>query len=129
MSQCEEKTDYKVIVARYNESVDWVHEWFGKANVVVYNKGPILVDKDYEVISLPNIGRESHTYLQFVIDNYDNLPEICFFTQCNLDHFDDFVARKEEIKDMFINIDKCSKNTKDDYLGEGLTDGRMESWK
>ncbi len=62
---------YHIVVARYKEDISWLD---GYKHVKIYNKhsGPNI---------LPNIGKESHTYLQYIIENYYNLPEIVFFTQ------------------------------------------------
>jgi hypothetical protein len=50
--------------------------------VKIYNKG----QGDEGGVSLPNIGRESHTYLTYIVDNYDTLPDVVFFTQGSSDH-------------------------------------------
>jgi hypothetical protein len=34
---------------------------------------------------LPNVGREAHTYLTYIIDNYDRLPEYVMFCQGRID--------------------------------------------
>jgi hypothetical protein len=71
---------YHIVVARYNED-PW--SWLSKDDpyVKVYNKG----SKDSS-LPLPNIGRESHTYLTYIVDNYDRLPNVVFFTQGAPDH-------------------------------------------
>lgn len=65
-------SNYHIVVARYNEDTSWIPEKY-LANTKVYNKG--------EGGDLPNIGRESHTYLTYIVENYDNLPDVVFFTQ------------------------------------------------
>jgi len=36
---------------------------------------------------LPNVGRESETYLHYIITNYDSLPDVVVFTQARIsDH-------------------------------------------
>jgi hypothetical protein len=84
-----EPDPYHIVIARYNED-PW--SWLPKvdAYVKVYNKGAPL-DKGQSLdagqcVNLPNIGRESHTYLTYITENYDTLPEIVFFTQGSLDH-------------------------------------------
>ena len=38
--------------------------------------------------SLPNVGRESHTFLHYIIENYNNLPDEILFSQYDpMDHF------------------------------------------
>jgi hypothetical protein len=40
---------------------------------------------------LPNIGLDQHAHLDFIITNYENLPNICLFIQANIqDHIDTF---------------------------------------
>ena len=71
------------VIARYNETRDFwprVLDRYGW-NTIVFNKkeGANL---------LPNVGREGHTYFNFIIENYDNLPDEILFTQYDpLDHF------------------------------------------
>jgi len=60
------------IVARYNENVEWTKQF---KNVIIYNKGQKLSD-DYNQVFLNNVGREGHTYYQFIYDNYDNLDNL-----------------------------------------------------
>lgn len=79
-------TDIKFIVARYKEDISWITKYIPTTSVIVYNKFGPLGNLPYE-INIPNVGRESETYLHYIIDNYDNLPEICVFTQGNVqDH-------------------------------------------
>lgn len=66
-----------LVVARYTENLDWLQHV--PIPTVVYNKGPYLPNSHI----LTNIGREAHTYLSFIIDFYDNLPDKVFFTQGN----------------------------------------------
>ena len=71
--------DKKIIVARYNEDVSWTKN-IDFAEVIIYNKGE---DEIPGAIPLPNVGRESGTYLNFIIDNYDQikLDALYFFLQ------------------------------------------------
>lgn len=69
---------YRIVVSRYNESL----EWLKYPNAVVYNKGePLFLNSRFQMIDLPNKGREGHTYLTYIIDNYDKLPDYTFFFQ------------------------------------------------
>ena len=69
----------KLIVARYNENISWTRQ-VDFADVIIYNKG---ADEIPGAILLPNVGRESGTYLRFIIDNYDSLEkdDLYFFLQ------------------------------------------------
>ena len=74
--------DYAIVVARYNEDIQWLAPLYAKC--VIYNKGPALgLNERF----LPNVGRESDTYLHYIIDNYTNLPDYVVFTQARIaDH-------------------------------------------
>lgn len=66
----------QVVVARYAEDVAWAEG----LPAVVYNKG-IALDTRLESRTLPNVGRESHTYLHHIISCWDSLAEITLFAQ------------------------------------------------
>ena len=74
---------YKIIVSRYNENIDWLSpEMY---NCIIYNKGVSLGISNE--IMLLNVGRESDTYLEYIISNYNNLPDVVVFTQARIsDH-------------------------------------------
>jgi hypothetical protein len=57
---------YKIIVARYNEPIDWLKSEM--SNCVIVNKGePLQIENE---ILLNNVGRESESYLHYIITNY-----------------------------------------------------------
>lgn len=79
-----------IVIARYNESLDWLDTCLTplqRRSVWIYNKGldPISVDgvPDSQIKTLPNIGREAHTYLMHIIEQWDNLPERVYFIQAD----------------------------------------------
>lgn len=71
----------EIVVAHYNEDLKWLKPYEKKA--IVYHKGgndfPKIECKEW--IKLPNIWRESHTYLYYIVNNYNNLPEYILFFQ------------------------------------------------
>lgn len=74
---------YKIVVARYNENIEWLKS--DMSNCIIYNKGNKL--NIYNEILLKNVGRESETYLHYIITNYYNLPDVVVFTQARIsDH-------------------------------------------
>jgi hypothetical protein len=71
------ENDVNLIISRYNENLEWLkHEPFNKYAYIVYNKGNndnyYKSDKFKEEIKLKNVGRETHTYLTHIINNYDS---------------------------------------------------------
>ena len=63
--------NFTVVVAKYKEDVSWSKCFEG--NLKIYNKGP---DGD-----ITNVGREGETFLRYIIEHYDNLPEVVVFLQ------------------------------------------------
>ena len=54
--------------------------------MVIYNKGKYLDNKGLgKIINLPNVGRESHTWLYHIVSNYENLDEVNIFLQGRID--------------------------------------------
>jgi len=78
----------QLIVSRFKENCDWVNGLKDTLEVKIYNK--FSQDEN----PLPNVGREGHTYLTHIINNYDNLADINIFTQGNpFDHSTDFLNK------------------------------------
>ncbi len=97
-------TDNKLsmVVARYNENIDWVKKY---KNVIVYNKGDPtnLYKLQIPFTKLNNVGREGHTFLYHIINNYENLSNWTVFIQGNpFDHCPNFY---EKIDNLFENIE------------------------
>lgn len=67
----------KIIVARYNENIEWTKQFM---DVIIYNKGNKLPD-GYNEIQINNVGREGHTYYKYIYDNYNNLDNYTIFLQ------------------------------------------------
>ena len=70
---------YEIVIARYNEDLSWLKKIPKSIKITIYNKGKD--DIEYPFIKLPNIGRESHTYLYHIIQNYDILADNTIFCQ------------------------------------------------
>jgi len=80
----ENKNNVVIVIARYNEDLNWLAtEPFSKYKYIVYNKG--VNDNFFRsancvgVVELPNVGRETHSYFQYIIDHYDALSNISIF--------------------------------------------------
>jgi hypothetical protein len=57
-----------VVVAHYNENLDWLKNIQTKHKVFIYSK----TNQNYNFIPL-NKGQEATCYLKYIIDNYNNL--------------------------------------------------------
>jgi len=69
----------KYIVSRYNHNIDWLAEYTD--DVVMYDRSDNPV---YSSIVVPNIGTDIYDKFTYIIENYDNLPEVAVYTKANL---------------------------------------------
>ena len=70
-----------LVIARFNENLDWIKE-HKDYKIIVYNKGKEILDNEnFDVINLKNVGRESHTYLYHIVNNYEKLDDVNIFLQ------------------------------------------------
>jgi hypothetical protein len=91
--QSKQVFDPELVIARYNEDISWIDRLSCKRTI--YNKGASCGRECY---TLPNIGRESHTYLHHIINNYDNLSDLTIFTQGDpFPHCRDFISKVQLI--------------------------------
>ena len=79
------------VSARYQENMGLTVKLLpDDVDLVIYNKGgkfdlPEKVRKRASTItSLRNVGREAHTYLHHLVENYDDLADITMFSQADV---------------------------------------------
>jgi hypothetical protein len=127
-------SDILLVISRYNEDLKWLNdEPFNKYKNIIYNKGPnnnfIINENTKEIKKLPNIGRCDHTYLHYVIENYNNLPNIVVFLpgSVNMDFKYDKASRLLE------ELDKSNKNIfigyKHNDVKKELYDFELDKWE
>jgi hypothetical protein len=104
--------DINIIVSRYNEDLKWTLEYpYNKYKYTVYNKGTnanFEKTNVKEIINIPNVGRESHTYLYHIITNYDNLKNVNVFLpgSCNSSAYN----KKKRTTILFNEIEKVNNS-------------------
>lgn len=79
---------FEIVISRYNEPLEWTLTTpFVFYKYIVYNKG---LNDNFEksrvskTIQLDNVGKEVHTYLYHIIQNYDSLSEIVIFLPASM---------------------------------------------
>jgi len=78
------KEDFEIVIARYDEDISWSNNY--QEFRTVYNKGEPV---DYPCIQLENIGHLADTILRHIINNYDNLATVTFFTHGSFNYRQD----------------------------------------
>jgi hypothetical protein len=119
-----------IVIAHYNENLDWVSEldltYINK--IWIYSKSPL--PNNY--ISLPNIGRESHTYLHHIISRYPNFPENIIFLQGNpFGHHESIKPNNVENINFwlkYIQSKECTPNGHYNDYDRFLVNGKLSNW-
>jgi len=69
----------KYIVSRYNHDDSWLKEY--SDDIVMYDRSEMPLKK---AIVVPNIGTDIYDKFTYIIDNYDNLPDVAVYAKANL---------------------------------------------
>ncbi|MEI6081657.1 MAG: DUF3431 domain-containing protein [Verrucomicrobiota bacterium] len=116
MATLSDNQSMELVVARHEEDLRWLRRVPTSFRISIYNKGSaqalpqsLLGRAGISVISLPNIGREAHTYLTHLITRFDSLAAVTVFCQGHpFDHAPDLhcrlnaLAEKVETPDPFL---------------------------
>ena len=71
-----ELPDRVIVVARHKEDTSWLDVYLSDVPHVVYQ----VADSAAKYTTSTNKGNEATPYLQYIIDNYDNLPRSIVFS-------------------------------------------------
>ena len=94
------KENFELVIARYDEDISWSNNY--KDFRTIYNKGNDDISMPY--IKLENKGHLADTILRHIIENYDNLADVTFFTHGSFNYRNDQLIKEEG---------KCHKYFKD----------------
>lgn len=128
----------QIVVAHFDEDWGWVKQTGIPA--VICDKGehvrPLHIHAEWEDgcmeqdgtkhYWLPNVGRESHSYLYHIVENYDRLADTTLFTQAKL--HDHFPKSNFNIVDLFKGGEGISGMRLATGLKEWDQDGRLMHW-
>lgn len=69
-----------VVIAKYIEPISWIESRIvdEKTDVYIYDKSKsasLVSNERVHINTLPNIGREAHTYLHHIIKHYDEMQD------------------------------------------------------
>ncbi|KAK4692742.1 hypothetical protein P7C71_g4524, partial [Lecanoromycetidae sp. Uapishka_2] len=96
------QSNVEVVVAHYNEDLSWLEGH--TSDCTIYHKGGEKHAPPYPHLTLPNIGREGHTYLHHITERYDSLADVTVFLQGRIDDhvtisLDEIIDRASKTKD------------------------------
>jgi hypothetical protein len=93
----------KIVIVRYDEKIKWIEPYADQ--VIVYNKGEHNLKPVFKTVyNVENIGKESYTYLHYIITNYYDLPDRVTFLRGNS------LTYNETLLFAIEHIDKLSTN-------------------
>jgi hypothetical protein len=87
--------DKKWIVAHYIGSWEWIKEYTD--NYIIYDKTNTLKETD-KIKHQKNVGYNIYTIMNFIVENHNDLPDVCVFIKSNV-----FKHCKKETFDKLIN--------------------------
>lgn len=130
-----------IVVAHYKENITWLnHNILNDSsikNIYLYSKDPQYIlntelknNKKIIHTYLPNVGRESHTYLTYCIENYNASVDSVFFLQGNpMAHGIRINRIKYWINSTKNNIKFISQNFSVASPFKGLKNKRISHWQ
>ena len=65
-----------IVAARSNEDTSWLDVYLGRIRHIVYQ----IIDANAEHTTAVNKGNEAMPYLQYIIDHYEQLPDVSVFS-------------------------------------------------
>lgn len=78
--------DNFIVISSYNNRIDWITEYTD--NYLVYEKSDSVVTSEKvagnKIIKTPNVGYNIYDYLTYIIDHYENLPNVVIFAKGNV---------------------------------------------
>ncbi len=113
-----ERGELELVVAKYREDISWLAR-YDAISTVVYDKSGAASQ-----YPLANVGREAHTYLHHIVQNYERLAEVTVFLQGY--PFDHIPNLDEQIWRVDRNIgfrDLCDHILVEDGCGEPVHPG------
>lgn len=70
-------------ISHFNGEKDWIFK-LKKNKYIIYNKSGKNLPKEFNHINIKNVGYNIYSYLKYIVDNYENLPETVVFCKDNV---------------------------------------------
>lgn len=105
----------RFIISRYNQDIGWFLQ-YPEALFTIYDRSEIPLN---DVFKVPNIGTDLYDKFTFIINNYDNLPDVAIYTKANLFKY----ITKEEfdlVKDNITFTPLLTQNHKEVFCDAGM---------
>lgn len=77
------ETEHFFCISHFNGELDWINN-LKRSQYLVYNKSKNKLNKTINSNRIKNVGYNIYSYLKFIVENYDNLPETVVFCKDNI---------------------------------------------
>ena len=77
------ETKHFFCISHFNGELDWINS-LSRSKYIVYNKSKVKLDNKINNIRIKNVGYNIYSYLKFIIENYENLPDTIVFCKDNI---------------------------------------------
>lgn len=121
----------KWIISRYNHDISYLPNYTD--DYVLYDRSQIPIEGS---IVVPNIGTDLYDKFGWIIDNYDNLPDVAVYTKANIfkyitpEEFD-LIKDNKTFTPILTKNHRTYSDTKGVvcfYSGDGMYNERNDQW-
>ena len=82
-----EKKNLEIVVTRFDENLNYLKNY--QKFLTVYNKGNLDLNLNCKIVKRPNIGNDPESLFYHIVNNWDNLSDITFFCQGDINDRND----------------------------------------
>lgn len=104
-----------VVISHYNESLHWMN--LLNLSGIIYSKGNSIQEKipNFKIIQAKNFGGNQYDIVNFIYQNYENLPDLMTFLQGNpIDHCEEKIFFSKLKQNYFT----CFESYGNDAMGK-----------
>ena len=109
-------------ISYYEGDLSWIYK-LDQSKYIVYNKSDKELPKEIKNIKVKNVGYNLYSYLEYIIKNYDNLPDSIIFCKNNIfdRHLNKNLFLKLIKRDIFTSLEE-NISEKYDFVSLTLSD-------
>lgn len=83
LKECLKRSNHFFCISHYDGDLSWVR-YIKKNNYIIYNKSNKKLEDNFCSKEINNFGYNLYSYLLFICDNYENLPDTIVFCKDNV---------------------------------------------
>ena len=114
LKECLKGSNHFFCISHYDGDLSWV-KYIKKNKYIIYNKSSKKLEDNFYSKEINNFGYNLYSYLLYICDNYENLPDTIVFCKDNVfkRHIKEEIFIKLLRNNLFTSLEDI------DYLGNG----------